>query len=395
MSAWLAWSCGVVLFGVWATKLTPALRYVRTHHLSEFATRPEPPVEWPLLSVIIPARNEGIAVEAGLRSLLNGNYPQMELIGVDDRSTDQTGEILDRLAEEDDRLKVLHLRELPEGWLGKNHAMRRGAELARGEFLLFTDGDVLFGPETLRESIRVMIRDQLDHLTLYPKMILHSAGERAFASFFGFMFLMGTNSWDVFSSSRRAYAGIGAFNLVRAAPYRRLGGHDRLRLEVLDDVRLGQMFKDADCRTQLLIGGEGVRVRWQKSLWEMIRGLEKNAFASVGYSVPYLLFALSMMSLLVFGPFVGICLLHDFRSIPYWGTLILMHAGFRECCRRIQGEGRSWPLLSLGAALFAFAYIRSCLITLGQNGVRWRDTFYPLELLRSEQYLRKRRNETK
>ncbi|MCA9098093.1 MAG: glycosyltransferase, partial [Planctomycetaceae bacterium] len=323
--------------------------------------------------------------------LLSGNYPHLELIAIDDRSTDGTGEIMDRLAAEDERLNVVHVSELPEGWLGKNHAMQSGAAAARGEFILFTDGDILFGPETLKDSIRVMLHDRLDHLTLYPQMILYSPGESALAAFFGFMFLLGTSSWNVSTGNRRSYAGIGAFNLVRAEPYRQVGGHEPLRLEVLDDVRLGQLLKDRGYQSQLLIGGESVRVRWQSSLWQMIRGLEKNAYASVGYSLPYLIFALSIMGILVYAPFIGIVLFPDSRSIPYWGTLVLMHAGFAECNRRIQGDSRSWPLLTIGAATFMFAYARSCWITLAQNGVRWRDTFYPLDQLRKQQYLHTRR----
>jgi len=391
MSHWIPIVAGAAIFAMWAIKLFPALRYVRTHHLSDFSARSSGKIEWPLLSVVIPARNEAATLELGLRSLLSGNYPDLELIAIDDRSTDGTGEIMERLAAEDERLKVVHVSELTEGWLGKNHAMQSGAAAARGEFILFTDGDILFGPETLKDSIRVMLHDRLDHLTLYPQMILHSPGESALAAFFGFMFLLGTSSWNVSTGNRRSYAGIGAFNMVRAEPYRQVGGHEPLRLEVLDDVRLGQLLKDRGYRSQLLIGGESVRVRWQSSLWQMIRGLEKNAYASVGYSLPYLIFALSIMGILVYAPFIGIVLFPDSRSIPYWGTLILMHAGFAECNRRIQGDSRSWPLLTIGAATFMFAYARSCWITLSQNGVRWRDTFYPLDQLRKQQYLHTRR----
>ncbi len=390
MLHWLPVLVGSGIFLMWAVKLLPALRYVRTHHLEQFVARSPEPAEWPLLSVIVPARNEGASIEQGLRSLLGGDYPRLEVIAIDDRSTDQTGEIMDRLAGEDQRLRVIHIEKLPEGWLGKNHAMQRGGEAASGEFILFTDGDILFAPGTLRDSIRVVLQDRLDHLAMYPQMIIHTAAEGALAEFFGFMFLLGTSSWNVATGDRRSYAGIGAFNLVRTETYRRLGGHTRLRLEVLDDVRLGQMFKDEGGRAQLLIGGEAVRVRWQNSLWGMIRGLEKNAFASVGYSLPYLIFVLVMLSVLVYGPFMGVIFFHDARGIPYWGTLLLMHAGFAECSREIQGSGRGWPWLIFGAATFSYAYARSCWITLSQQGVRWRETFYPLEELRGEQYLKTR-----
>lgn len=396
MSWWIAFSLGWIIFLVWAAKLIPALRYVRTHHLAQFLTRtpiPTPEDLWPLLSVIVPAKNEAESIEQGLRSLLANDYPRLEIIAVNDRSTDSTGEIMERLAGTDPRLRVLHVTELPPDWLGKNHAMHLAASQAAGEFLLFTDGDILFAPETLRSAVRIMQHDALDQLTLYPQMIIRSRGEEALASFFGFMFLLGTSSWSVATSNPRSYAGIGAFNMVRATSYRRAGGHAPLHLEVLDDVRLGQLMKDSGASCQLLIGGPALRVRWQASLWQMIRGLEKNAFASVGYSLPYLAFAIATLLFLVYGPLIGLLLSPpwDLRVTGYLLTFLFMHAGFADCCRQIQGSARPWYLLLVGAFLFTYAYARSCLVTYQQRGVRWRDTFYPLKTLRSHQYLTTRR----
>ena len=104
---------------------------------------------WPSVSVIVPSRNEERAVEAATRALLAQDYPSLEVVAIDDRSTDATGRLLDALAAQDERLVVRHVTALPEGWLGKNYAMARGAEGARGEWLLFTDGDVLFAPDVL------------------------------------------------------------------------------------------------------------------------------------------------------------------------------------------------------------------------------------------------------
>src|SRR2546423_821839 len=136
----------------------------------------------PPLSVVVPALNEEATVEAAMRTLLALDYPDLEIIGVDDRSTDETGAILDRLAAEDARLRVTHVRELPPGWLGKNHALHVGSAVARGEWILFTDADVHFERDALRRAVRYAVYRRLDHLVVVPQVLLAGFWETLFVS---------------------------------------------------------------------------------------------------------------------------------------------------------------------------------------------------------------------
>jgi glycosyltransferase involved in cell wall biosynthesis len=131
--------------------------------------RPREPARWPSLSVVTPACNEGATIEDALRSRLAQGYLELEVMVVEDRSTDATASIVDRIAAEDPRLRALHIKELPRGWLGKLHALHRGAEAARGEWLLFTDADIHFAPETLRRAVAYCEERGLDFLTAMPE----------------------------------------------------------------------------------------------------------------------------------------------------------------------------------------------------------------------------------
>ncbi|PYQ54946.1 MAG: hypothetical protein DMF53_28775 [Acidobacteria bacterium] len=147
------------------------------------ALRDLPPLAGPLprVSIIIPARNEERNLEEALRSILALDYDNLEIDVVDDRSTDRTGEILDRMATADPRLRIVHVRELPPGWLGKNHALWLGAEKATGEFLLFTDADVVMAPSILRRAVGALVADRLDHLTAAPERAVRIVHRRLLA----------------------------------------------------------------------------------------------------------------------------------------------------------------------------------------------------------------------
>src|SRR5512145_1182343 len=132
---------------IWGLKRLPVLN-------QQFAPAPE---RWPLLSVIIPACNEAANLESAVSTLTRQDYPHLEIMLVDDLSTDSTGEVIDRLALGDSRIRAVHVRTLPEGWLGKVHALQRGVEIARGEWLLFTDADIHFSEGTLRQAIAVAV----------------------------------------------------------------------------------------------------------------------------------------------------------------------------------------------------------------------------------------------
>ena len=340
------------------------------------------PAEWPLVSIIVPARDESEQIEAALRSLLAIEYPRLEVVAVDDRSRDATGQIIDRLAAGDSRLRALHLSELPAGWLGKTHAMHRGAQIARGEWLLFTDGDIIFAPETLRLAVKYMLHRRFDHLCMNPGLIPGGYWENAMTACFGMLFFAAFAAWLIPTRWKGAYCGIGAFNFVRTSAYRDVGGFERLRLDVLDDVNLGWLIKQAGFRQRLLAGDELIRVRWHNSFWGVIRGLEKNSFASFHYSLARLSAATLLLAFVFFAPYAGLLFWPLSAAWGYLATVLLMHATYGCVAARAGGDLGVFPVLPAMYAAFLYVNWRSAIVTLRQGGVRWRDTFYSLEELR-------------
>lgn len=155
---------------VWvAMALITLYSYRHVFRLEEIGEPREGDPPLPRLSVVVAARNEQLGVKRTLASLLDLDYPDYEVIFVDDRSDDRTGDIADRLGAGNDRLRVIHVEELPAGWFGKNHASWLGAMAARGDVLLFTDGDVVFGREAVMRGVRHLLRNRLDHLAVLPR----------------------------------------------------------------------------------------------------------------------------------------------------------------------------------------------------------------------------------
>jgi glycosyltransferase involved in cell wall biosynthesis len=332
--------------------------------------------------VVVPARDEAVRVEEALRSLANLDYPALEVIAVDDRSTDGTGAIIDRMAAEEPRVRSLHIAALPEGWLGKCHAMQAGARRTDGELLLFTDGDVVFAPDTVRLAVRYLLARKLDHLALLPGLVPGGYWEDAAKSYFAMLFIVGVRAWAAGSASKNVYVGIGAFNLVRRTAYEAIGGHETLRLDVADDLMLGKRIKQAGFRQEALIAADHLRLRWQEGVGGFIRGLEKNGFAALGYSLPFLFLVTALVFILYAIPWLGVLIFRDARIFGYAVTVLLMHGSYGYCA---SFERNGWllaPALPFAALLYLFALWRSAWITLRQGGVRWRDTFYPLEVLK-------------
>lgn len=383
---WGVFIFGWVLFSFWCFQFLPLIfsTYYRT--LRRRTDGLPELTEWPWLSVIVPARDEGAHVLAGLKSLLASDYPHLEVIAINDRSRDDTGRVMDDLAAADSRLKVIHVTELPSEWLGKNHAMHLGQQAARGEWLLFTDGDVVFTPDALHRSMKCVLHEKLDFLCLFPYLVPGSYWENAVITFFTIAFMGGAKPYQVRSKNRGAYLGIGAFNLARRSAYTHCGGHTKLRLEILDDVRLGQMLKDHDFACEILWAAPFVSVRWQHSLWGIMRGLEKNGFAAIRYSK----FLMGLMTIVtvtfVLPPYFIPFVFPDARATGYIATILFTHTMFGLVAYRTSKQIWLWPAFPVASLLMQYAFLRSAMITLRNGGVRWRDTFYPLDVLRANVY---------
>jgi len=374
---------GYVLVAWTAVTLAPIwLGLLRPRRLADVPPLPEGTRDAPAVSIIIPARDEEREIESALTSMLRLDYPNLELIAVNDRSTDATGRIMDQVAAADSRCRVIHVTDLPPGWLGKNHANWLGARMARGEYLLFTDGDVKFAPTLLSRAMAHMRARRLDHLTLIPDPGRGSFWEGVLMSWFMLCFSLYTHaSLARFRWARWAAVGIGAFNLVRREAYEAIGTHERLRMEVTDDVMLGRLIKRQGLAQDVLLGRPLLHVRWQDGAWGIVRGLEKNAFAGARFSVPKVVAAV-LASIMVAALPVGLLL-----PWPWWMVIGVVLMMLVATYLWIGVEAGYSPLIAIfypvGTLLFGYVLARSAFVALRDGGITWRGTFYPLAELKA------------
>src|SRR5229473_4275533 len=213
---------GLVFFGFialfWLTHgLRVACGAMRLPWIKDFA--PAPDAECPRVSILFAARDEEEKLPAALATLMEIDYPNLEVIAVDDRSKDATPRILDEFAAGHSRLRVVHITELPAGGLGKPYALQNAYEASTGDLLLFTDADVRFKPDVLRRAITLAKRRDLDHLTLFGEVEMAGFWEKILITFMGFGFHLATDSSRVNNPHSRAYAGVGAFQLLKRSAY--------------------------------------------------------------------------------------------------------------------------------------------------------------------------------
>jgi glycosyltransferase involved in cell wall biosynthesis len=343
---------------------------------------PAQDTECPSISLLFAARDEEEKLPSALSTLAELDYPNLEIIAVDDRSVDATGHILDEFAAAHSRFRAVHISELPSGWLGKPHALQKAYEASTGEWLLFTDADVRFKRDALRRAVSIAKQREVDHLTLIGDVEMKGFWETTLLTFFGMTFYLANNAHGVSNPNSRAYVGVGAFQLLRRSAYETIGTHRRLAMEVVDDMKLGKLVKQCGFRSCVGIAQEFVAVRWQAGAGNIIRGVTKNFFAAFGYNLAFALAALTGMILLSVVPFIAVFAGHGWIQI-FAGiavaTALCMHGG-------VDVANRVSPLYALthpiGAILFCYMIARSVAVTLWQGGVTWRGTFYPLKELK-------------
>jgi cellulose synthase/poly-beta-1,6-N-acetylglucosamine synthase-like glycosyltransferase len=337
----------------------------------------------PSISIIAAARNEARGIEAAVTSLLRLDYPALQVIVVDDRSSDETGAILDRLARDHPRLLVRHILNLPGGWIGKNHALHEGAAGASGELLLFTDADVVFESSTLRRAVTFITKEGLDHLAAIPEARVTGFALNAFVAAFGVFFSMYARPWMARDPRSRSHIGIGAFNLIRADVYRAIGTHRAIAMRPDDDIKLGKLVKKLGFTQDVVFAPGLVVVEWYASLREAINGLTKNAFAGVDYSLLAVAGSTIALFLTMVWPFPALLLTDGITRVFNGVNIAIIALIFRSAIG--PGGPRFVYVLGFPAAALLFIYIvwRSALTAVTSGYVTWRGTRYPLAELRA------------
>lgn len=340
----------------------------------------------PRVTVLVAARNEALTIENGVRSLLKLDYPNLEVLVVEDRSTDNTFAVLERIQREQPRLKIKRIRELPAGWLGKNHALAEGWREVSGEWVLMTDADVVFTPDVLRRAIAYAQRESLDHLAAFPTVIVPGLLGESFLAMFQVMFGLTMDLRKVRDPNHPAAVGLGAFNLVKRSAYQRSGGFAKLPLRPDDDVALARVLKASGARTDVIAAPDFVAVRWYENFGEIVRGLEKNALAPLHYSLPRIMGASAAVFVTFLWPYIGLFV----QRVGTLGWGLSLAAGLILWTVAMASAHRMRvPMISRGlmfpVAVVLFSYIiwRNTVLLFTRGGIYWRDTFYSLRDLRS------------
>jgi GT2 family glycosyltransferase len=336
----------------------------------------------PRVSILFSALDEAEKLPAALATFLAQDYPDYEVIAVDDRSEDATGAILDAAARANSRLKVVHVTSLPAGWLGKPHGLQTAFEHSTGDWLVLTDADVRFELDVLRTTIALAEERHWDHLTLLCHAEMFTMGEKIAMTFFGMSLLLGLRPWRASDPKSGAYVGIGAFQLIRRSAYEKMGTHRRLAMEVVDDVKVGKLVKQAGLRSGVAKAGRAVCVHWHAGLGNIIRGTTKNFYATTGFRLWVACGQVAGVLLMFVLPWLALPFVHGWArgfAIVAIALPVMAQAGAAI-------EFAESPLYAvtqpLGALIFAWMIVRSTVVTLRQGGIRWRGTFYPIEELK-------------
>ncbi|CEG27758.1 glycosyltransferase [Bacillus sp. B-jedd] len=365
---------------IWVVFLIDALVGFRSLDRLEIEA---PLFEGPLLSVVVAARNEEAHIKESVLSQLNQSYRNVEWLLVNDRSTDRTGEKMEELKAIDARVRVLHIEDLPEGWLGKNHALFQGYLAAKGDRILFTDADVEYHEDAFAKAIGYFERNGLDHMTAAPNMKAEGFWLKSFVAFFLFGFSYYKRPWTANYPKSKNGIGIGAFNLVSKAGYESFGTHEAIRMRPDDDLQLGLKMKRAGRKQRIVSALTLLEVEWYSTLKEALAGLEKNTFAGLHYRLSMVAFAIAGTFVSQVLPFFTLFVPDRTVFLLSLGNIIGIAALYMLVLRKMT---RFSPVLftafPLTASIFIYSIIRASYLTFRRGGIIWRGTKYSLKELR-------------
>jgi glycosyltransferase involved in cell wall biosynthesis len=345
----------------------------------------KPPAHSPRISIIVPARDEEQNIESALRSLVTLEWPSYEVIAVNDRSSDRTAEIMQHVARDHDyahRLKIVDITELPSGWLGKPHAMHVAAQQATGEWLLFTDADIVFRHDVLRRAMAYVAESNADHLVIFPTHIDWSVSKKIMLAGFNMLFLFGHRPWKTADPKSRDHMGVGAFNLLKRSVYNAVEASEKLKLEIIEDMRLGKLVKDAGYAQRNVFGRDLLLLPWGAGAVDIIRNLTKNFFALMHFSVRRALGACVLLLFFNITPFVLIWFAHGWAKAGFAVALLAIFSLYLGMSFYSPIFPYYFVFHPISTGLLIYTMLVSMSHTLSNRGVVWRGTRYSLEELK-------------
>ena len=381
---WIVTSYCILFCVAWCASFLVVLLFRRIRIFEK--AEPPPPGEWPRLSVVIATCNDAYTIEKTLNTLLQQDYPDLEIVVVNDRSTDETGALIDKIARTDSRVRTAHIQRLPAGWLGKVHALHVGTQKTSGEWILYTDADVYFKQGALRKAIAFVLADHSDHLALMPVPHAPSFWLRVVLQAVGSVFVLGTRAAHLGKPGTKAFVGAGAFNLVRKAALDRTEGFAWLRMEVVDDVGLGLMLQRSGARSSFAITLQDVSFTWYPSLSAMFKGLEKNFFGVLAlYSITRMISIIVLAWAYALAPFVAIIYSLKIPFLLIVGLVAYLFLVAGAVGVKLMFKQKLLPLLfvQVGHILISLMLLRSGIMCIVRGGITWRGTWYSLDELRA------------
>jgi cellulose synthase/poly-beta-1,6-N-acetylglucosamine synthase-like glycosyltransferase len=331
----------------------------------------------PTLSVLIPARDEERGIERTVRALLAQTYPALEIIVLNDRSTDATGAILASI--DDARLRVITGDEPPPGWLGKPWALHQASLHARGELLLFMDADIHYEPDAIAAAVAYLEMARLEAksvpmLSLLPRIEMRGFWEHVLMPNLAMAVFSFIPLWFANRTRARIFAiGGGPGNLVERAAYDAAGGHEALQDSVVDDVALARLIRRSGGRTEAVRADQLVAVRMYHGLRETIDGFTKNTFAVFGRSYVTMIVVVALSVVFHVLPYV-LAVMGDRRAIATVAALTLTRLILFSSLRyRLDNALLGHPLMVL---VWSYIYVRSAWITGVRRQLHWRGRRY-------------------
>lgn len=352
--------------------------------LSEYPAVPPP--DAPPVTVIIPARNEANNIARCVRSVLASSYPQLQVMVVDDRSSDGTAAIARDIAREDRRVRLIEARPLPQGWFGKQWACAEGAAASSSELLCFADADTCHAPDLMPRAVHALLDSNADMLSVAAHQEMHTFWERTIQPLFFFMLLARYGGTEVVNRTRNPANKIanGQFILFRHHAYAAIGGHASVRDTVAEDLALAQRISSLGRRGILILGLDQLSTRMYNTLGEVVSGWMKNIYAGGRMAMPggqagRLFFPITLLlpPLMMLAPFTALALASvapigviTWAAVAVAFTLLWWALVYRVALRISPAYALTFPL---GAAVLLYIVLRA--IARGSR-VRWKDREY-------------------
>jgi cellulose synthase/poly-beta-1,6-N-acetylglucosamine synthase-like glycosyltransferase len=337
----------------------------------------------PSVAIIIAVKDEEDEVEKALNSVRQLDYGNFTIIVINDRSTDRTGEILRRITKVNPELSVITIKDLPKGWLGKNHALYQGYLASQEEWMLFTDADIVYNRQALKKAMNYVYSNQIDHLTALPEITSRSSLFKSVMNTFAIMLEMRLQPWNAKNPSSGASIGIGAFNLVKRTAYEKAGTHTEISLRPDDDLKLGELIKKSGLRQDVVYGDKEISLDWYTSLGQFVNGLMKNTFAVSGYHLPTAI-AGAILTLVVFVVPIPLLLLEGKRGLFMILCILVSQTLLMIFKKGIPGKWWHALMIPFAGTVMVYIMIKSAFKTLKQGGIYWRNSFYALEELKKQ-----------